>query len=207
MPMPPWPSSSMISSSGKYLASAAGGGALPSPPYAAVSADPAGAWLPIPNANRHFGHIPSGASAGSSLPHCGQCLVSLIKGSLSQVAVTSYLPECRERLQRFSEAGCIGLPSACSPTDDTRSPFDRREQIAQLLVDLGRVRQRLSDLLAEQFTAAAAQPVHGGLDGRFAHVQAFCRLGIGHTAAVAGQEDPQCAEQRAFGPSVFAAQL
>src|SRR6478752_4088281 len=89
--MPPWPNNSRISSSGNLSASCVGDGGtnlLPGDGLSIVGASGSDfgwlarlpASLSNPAATRHLGHIPAGASSGSSAPHFGQYCGSFITG-------------------------------------------------------------------------------------------------------------------------------
>src|SRR3954471_9708372 len=157
--MPPWPRSSRISSCGKCCARSEGGGGGKSlGPLDAVGSG----CVSSPALRRHCGQRPCGASEASFVPQPAQTFSAFI-----------YVPTCyrRENWERLHSLIAKG-----------------GEEVANLLLDLGRAGDGLGDFCAEHLAVAFAQAVHGYLEGRLSGAEGPGHFGIGRAVALAGKE-------------------
>src|ERR1051325_1182397 len=172
MPMPPAPSSSRISSCGKSFASSAGGGGVMRGPEAGSL------FVSKPAFSRHFGHVPSGASAGMADRHFGQIRIVLL---------IIFLPSLSER---FSAHGYKEFSRQESAQD--------REKIVNPLIDLRGAGDRAGDFAAQQFAIALAEAVHRHFYRAFRHAEFLRDFGVRLRFARPRQARLQFVEHRAF---------
>src|SRR5262249_39989498 len=120
---------------------------------------------------------------------------SVVSSGRRSEETTEVVTTTRPR-DRASFALCP-LSFAIPPLDPGLSP-ERPEQCADLVVDLllGRFAERGGDLGAEGQPVAAAEPLHGGLDGDRREAQLVGQDGVGDDARAVGQDGPQPLEGR-----------
>src|SRR5260370_13904611 len=116
----------------------------------------------------HWGQPPSGASSGSSVPHCGHRRVSVIseRSRWSEVVYPPFNRSFAEGYRNATRKAEIPSPHRAKLSLQP----DLREQLPQLFVDFGFVRHGLGDFGAEPIAAAMAQAVHGDLHRSLGHL-------------------------------------